>query len=174
MFDIRSITSNIGSVINNFNDNISILTIGEEIDNQFKEDYDVNFFKIGNYEDSNYKGDMSSNLFWDNMFEDFISMDRTFEIIIFKLNDELLDKLSNNQKLLDKISIICYNIIDEGVILFQKKINLNLTNSSTYDISIDSEEYKIYLTKKLVSKVDKISTNSMEKIIQSLKEIINN
>jgi len=50
MIDIRSITSNIGSVINNYDDKISVLLIGDNIESTINELDDINFFRVGNYQ----------------------------------------------------------------------------------------------------------------------------
>ena len=165
MIDIRTITSNIGSVINNFDDNISILTIGNEVDNDFDVDDNINFFKIGNYEDSNYKGEITTNIFWDHLFEDLIAMDRIFDIIYINFDEKILEKISSNKKLIEKISIICFNIIDEGIIFFQEDMNLNLNQKNINKISIYSEKYKVFMTNKFVNRFNEIPNKSLKDTI---------
>ncbi len=87
MIDIRSITSNIGSVINNYDDKISVLLIGDNIESTINELDDINFFRVGNYQKSNFKGNLKDTIFWDNLFEDLINMDRIFDVILLKIKN---------------------------------------------------------------------------------------
>ncbi len=150
MIDIRTITSNIGSVVNNYNDNISVLLIGDNIESTDDELDDLNFFRVGNYDKSNFKGKFKDTNFWDNLFEDFVAMDRTFDIIYLNMdNNDEVEEINKNKKLVDKISIILYNIIEEGIIIYPDSLKLNFKKEN---LLIESKNYNIYCTKKIENK----------------------
>ena len=166
MIDIRSITSNIGSVINNYDDKISVLLIGDNIESTINELDDINFFRVGNYQKSNFKGNLKDTIFWDNLFEDLINMDRIFDVIYLNMdNNDVIVQIIKNKKLVDKISIILYNIIEEGIIIYPDSLKLNFKNEN---IIIESNNYNIFCTKKIENKKDnnwrEFITNNQTKI----------
>ena len=166
MIDIRSITSNIGSVINNYDDKISVLLIGDNIESTINELDDINFFRVGNYQKSNFKGNLKDTIFWDNLFEDLINMDRIFDVIYLNMdNSDEVEQIIKNKKLVDKISIILYNIIEEGIIIYPDSLKLNFKNEN---LIIESNNYNIFCTKKIENKKDnnwrEFITNNQTKI----------
>ena len=166
MIDIRSITSNIGSVINNYDDKISVLLIGDNIESTINELDDINFFRVGNYQKSNFKGNLKDTIFWDNLFEDLINMDRIFDVIYLNMdNNDEVEQIIKNKKLVDKISIILYNIIEEGIIIYPDSLKLNFKNEN---LIIESNNYNIFCTKKIENKKDnnwrEFITNNQTKI----------
>ena len=166
MIDIRSITSNIGSVINNYDDKISVLLIGDNIESTINELDDINFFRVGNYQKSNFKGNLKDTIFWDNLFEDLINMDRIFDVIYLNMdNNDEVKQIIKNKKIVDKISIILYNIIEEGIIIYPDSLKLNFKNEN---LIIESNNYNIFCTKKIENKKDnnwrEFITNNQTKI----------
>jgi len=154
MIDIKTITRNIGSVINNYNNNISTLIIGIDIDTNDELLKNINFFKVGNYDDSNFKGDFKDNSFWGNLFEDFIIMDKSFEIIFINIDNNEIKEINKNKKLLDRISIILYNLINDGIIIYPESLNLNFKNIQLINFNKNINNYNLYSTNKILNKKD--------------------
>ncbi len=148
MFNIRSITSNLSSIINNYNDNFSVLIIGDYKNKDIVNDdsfEDLNFFQMGRYQGCDFSGFLDSNSTWDNMFQDFIAMDKIFDIII--LNWESQESIPNfGENLIKKISVILYNLLnDKGIIIYPSNIELKVNMSTC--LNLPKIGYKIYYTK---------------------------
>lgn len=148
MFNIRSITSNLGSIINNYNDNLGVLIIGDYKNKDIVSNdsfQDLNFFQMGGYQGCDFFGFLDSNSTWDNIFEDFIAMDKIFDIII--LNWESQESTPNfNENLIKKISVILYNLLnDKGIIIYPSSLELKLNMSTC--LNLHKIGYNIYYTK---------------------------
>ena len=64
-------------------------------------------------------------------------------------NNDEVEEINKNKKLVDKISIILYNIIEEGIIIYPDSLKLNFKKEN---LLIESKNYNIYCTKKIENK----------------------
>jgi len=93
-------------------------------------------------------------------------MDRIFDVIYLNMdNNDEVEQIIKNKKLVDKISIILYNIIEEGIIIYPDSLKLNFKNEN---LIIESNNYNIFCTKKIENKKDnnwrEFITNNQTKI----------
>ena len=175
MFDIRAITSNISSIINDYDGKLNVLIIGDESNIKIIDDNsveDLNFFQIGNYQGSNYTGDIKSNVFWNNLFDDFNAMNKTFDIIVFNNYSLSIDF---DEKLLKKISLIFYNLLeDKGLIIYSKNINLDLRESKIKTFTDSKFNVNVYFTKNNISEWENnidLSTDFNDFLIKTLNRL---
>ena len=175
MFDIRTITSNMASIINEYDGKQSVLIIGDDTNKKIVNDCstkDLNFFQIGNYNDSNYNGDLTSNSFWNSLFDDFNAMNKTFDIIVFNNNSLSLDY---EEILLKKISLILFNLLeDKGLIIYSKNINLDLKESKVKTFTDSKFNVNVYYTKNNISEWENnidLSTDFNDFLIKTLNRL---
>ena len=180
MIDIRSITSNMGSMINRFQNRKSTLLIGEISNEEIIKNHNekLSIFKVGNYEQSNFKGDFKSESFWNNLFEDLIMMDYNFDLIIFN-TENVKEFESIDEKLLNKISLISYNLLnDKGTIIYHKNTKLVLNNSkikdfgSNFKIYNTNKDIDLEMTNQDIELITKQSNDDLNKIINILNQLL--